>query len=267
MKFENSTVKVFGAFALVILVVLGFIILDNWHGKEASGPEGVSEPQPVAVQENSGGETAQPTAQDAAAAAPQQDGGKGSAPRVIGSERSVRLSKLLDNDAAHADALALALELAEKGNNNEKVDALSALEWLGGKEAVLTSIKLKGAGDAVGERAGQVLNHLIQESLVTGEPLMDAGSWKALFNGLYDDSEIQSYMVLLSGYSLEDSFPILLELAESGREKVADVAKEYLSSVAFGREFKDVEDAKTWYKQYQELQAKKAKEALKEAEE
>ena len=25
MKFENSTVKVFGAFALVILVVLGFI--------------------------------------------------------------------------------------------------------------------------------------------------------------------------------------------------------------------------------------------------
>ncbi|MBR5837770.1 MAG: hypothetical protein IKZ84_04430, partial [Victivallales bacterium] len=242
MKFENSTVKVFGAFALVILVVLGFIILDNWHGKEASGPEGVSEPQPVAVQENGGGETAQPTAQDAAAAAPQQDGGKGSAPRVIGSERSVRLSKLLDNDAAHADALALALELAEKGNNNEKVDALSALEWLGGKEAVLTSIKLKGAGDAVGERAGQVLNHLIQESLVTGEPLMDAASWKALFNGLYDDSEIQSYMVLLSGYSLEDSFPILLELAESGREKVADVAKEYLSSVAFGREFKDVED-------------------------
>ena len=267
MKFENSTVKVFGAFALVILVVLGFIILDNWHGKEASGPEGVSEPQPVAVQENGGGETEQPTAQDAVAAAPQQDGGKGSAPRVIGSERSVRLSKLLDNDAAHADALALALELAEKGNNNEKVDALSALEWLGGKEAVLTSIKLKGAGDAVGERAGQVLNHLIQESLVTGEPLMDAGSWKALFNGLYDDSEIQSYMVLLSGYSLEDSFPILLELAESGREKVADVAKEYLSSVAFGREFKDVEDAKTWYKQYQELQAKKAKEALKEAEE
>ena len=57
---------------------------------------------------------------------------------------------------------------------------------------------------------------------------------------------------MLSGYSLEDSFPILLELAESGREKVADVAKEYLSSVAFGREFKDVEDAKTWYKQYQE---------------
>ena len=246
MKFENSTVKVLGALALVILVVLGFIILDNWHGKEASEPEGVSEPQPVAVQENGGGETEQPTAQDAVAAAPQQDGGKGSAPRVIGSERSVRLSKLLDNDAAHADALALALELAEKGNNNEKVDALSALEWLGGKEAVLTSIKLKGAGDAVGERAGQVLNHLIQESLVTGEPLMDAGSWKALFNGLYDDSEIQSYMVLLSGYSLEDSFPILLELAESGREKVADVAKEYLSSVAFGREFKDVEDAKTW---------------------
>ena len=69
------------------------------------------------------------------------------------------------------------------------------------------------------------------------------------------------------GYSLEDSFPILLELAESGREKIAEPAKEYLSSVAFGREFKDVEDAKTWYKQYQELQAKKAKEALKEAEE
>ena len=267
MKFENSTVKVFGAFALVILVVLGFIVLDNWHGKEASEPKGVSEPQPVAVQENGGGETAQPTVQDAVAAAPKQDGAKGSAPRVIGSERSIQLSRLLDDDASHADALALALELADKGNNNEKVDALSALEWLGGKEAVLTSIKLKGAGDAVGERAGQVLNHLIQESLVTGEPLMDAASWKALFNGLYDDSEIQSYMVLLSGYSLEDSFPILLELAESGREKVADVAKEYLSSVAFGREFKDVEDAKTWYKQYQELQAKKAKEALKEAEE
>ena len=266
MKFENSTVKVFGAFALVILVVLGFIILDNWHGKEASEPEGVSEPQPVAVQENAGGETAQPTVpQEAVAAVPQKDRSKGSAPRVIGSERSIQLSRLLDDDASHADALALALELAEKGTDHEKVDALSALEWIGGKEAVLASIKLKGAGDAVGERAGQVLNHLIQESLVTGEPLMDAGSWKALFNGLYDDSEIQSYMVLLSGYSLEDSFPILLELAESGREKVADVAKEYLSSVAFGREFKDVEDAKTWYKQYQELQAKKAKEALKEA--
>ena len=45
------------------------------------------------------------------------------------------------------------------------------------------------------------------------------------------------------------------------------MAKEYLSSVAFGREFKDVDDAKTWYKQYQELQEKKAKEALKEAQE
>ena len=267
MKFENSTVKVFGAFVLVILVVLGFIILDNWHGKEASA-EGSSGAQPVAVQENGGGETAQAASQEGTSeAALPKDNGKGSAPRVIGSERSIQLSRLLDNDASQAEALALALELAEKGNDHEKVDALSALEWIGGKEAVLTSIKLKTAGDAVGERAGQVLNHLIQESLVTGEPLMDMGSWKALFNGLYDESEIQSYMVLLSGYSLEDSFPILLELAESGREKIAEPAKEYLSSVAFGREFKDVEDAKTWYKQYQELQAKKAKEALKEAEE
>ena len=62
MKFENSTVKVFGAFALVILVVLGFIILDNWHGKEPAKADGGSEPKTeVAVQpETNGGEATLP---------------------------------------------------------------------------------------------------------------------------------------------------------------------------------------------------------------
>lgn len=266
MKFENSTVKVFGAFALVILVVLGFIILDSWHGKEPAKADGGSEPKTeVAVQpETNGGEATLPDVKEEESAARQKDG-KGSAPRVLGSERSIQLSRLLDDDASRDQALALALDLAEKGNYSEKLDALSAFAWLGGKAAMEKSIKLISEGDTIGARADQVVSHLIQENLMTGEPLMDLASWKALFNSLTDDSEIQSYMVLLSGYSLEECFPVLLDLAESGREKVSEPAKEYLSSVAFGREFKDVEDAKTWYKQYQELQEKKAKEALKEA--
>ena len=267
MKFENSTVKVFGTFALVILVVLGFFILDNWHGKEASESEGVLAPQPVAVQENGGGETAHPMPQERGPeAALPQGGDKRSASRDIGSDRSIQLSRLLDEEETHTDALALALELAAKGNNQEKLDALKAFEWIGGKEAVIASIKLKAtAGDTVGERAGQVLNHLIQESLVTGEPLMDIDSWKALFDNLYNEGDIDYYMILLSGYSVEESFPVLLELALSEREKLSNAAKEYLEFVAYGQEFATVEDAKKWFEQYQELQAKKAKEALKEA--
>ncbi len=269
MKFENSTVKVFGAIALVILVVLVFIVLDGRHGKmSADGDSGVKTESPVAAPrvETNVVETAQPAVamEDAS---PRKETGKGSAPRVLGSERSIQLSRLLDDETSRDKALALALELADKGNYAEKLDALSAFAWLGGKPSMEKSIKLISEGDTIGARADQVVSHLIQESLVTGEPLMDLGSWKALFNNLTDESEINSYMVLLSGYSLEESFPILLDLAESSRESIANVAKEYLSSVAFGREFKDVDDAKTWYKQYQELQERKAKEALKEAQE
>ena len=268
MKFENSTVKVFGAIALVVLVVLGFIVLDNWHGKEPAKTDGGSfEPKQEAVvkPEVNVGEATLPDVKSEASTP--KDGGKGSAPRVLGSERSIQLSRLLDDETSHDKALTMALELADKGNHTEKLDALSAFAWLGGKAAMEKSIKMISEGDTIGARADQVVSHLIQENLMTGEPLMDLASWKALFNSLTDDSEIQSYMVLLSGYSLEESFPILLDLAESSREKIAEPAKEYLSSVAFGREFKDVEDAKTWYKQYQELQEKKAKEALKEAQE
>lgn len=265
MKFENSTVKVFSAVALVILVVLGFILLDNRHGNEPAETAGGSQMMPeVAVQqETNGGETA-PTDVKAETTARQDSNKKGSSLRVTGSERSIQLSKLLDDDATHGDALNLALELAENGNYNEKLDALSAFAWLGGKAAMDKSIKLISAGDTVGARADQVVSHLIQENLMTGEPLMDLASWKALFNNLSDETEIDSYMILLSGYSLEESFPVLLELAESGREKISKAAKEYLSSVAFGREFENVEDARKWYKQYQELQEKKAKEEPKE---
>lgn len=269
MKFENSTVKVFGAIALVILVVVGFIVLDNRHGTEPTDDNGGAKTEPsVAVPRAETDVVA--TAQPAVAAADEsarKETGKGSAPRVLGSERSIQLSRLLDDETSRDKALALALELADKGNYTEKLDALSAFAWLGGKAAMDKSIKLISEGDTIGTRADQVVSHLIQESLMTGEPLMDLASWKSLFNSLTDESEINSYMVLLSGYSLEESFPILLDLAESSRETIANVAKEYLSSVAFGREFKDVDDAKTWYKQYQELQEKKAKEALKEAQE
>ena len=265
MKFENSTVKVFSAVALVILVVVGFIALDNRHGKEpATDDSGVKTPPEVMAPEANGVETVPQPVVETENATTGKEGGKGAAPRVLGSERSIQLSRLLDDEASHDKALSLALELADKGNYAEKLDALSAFAWLGGKPAMEKSIKLISEGDTIGTRADQVVSHLIQENLMTGEPLMDLASWKALFNTLTDDSEINSYMVLLSGYSLEESFPVLLDLAESGREKVADVAKEYLSSVAFGREFKDVDDAKTWYKQYQELQEKKAKEALQE---
>ncbi len=269
MKFENSTVKVFGAIALVILVVVGFIILDNWNGKEpeVDANNSFQTESVVAAQSQTGNGEAAPQAEKAEEVTTRQKESKGSAPRVLGSERSIQLSRLLDDETSHDKALAMALELADKGNHTEKLDALSAFAWLGGKAAMEKSIKLISEGDTIGARADQVVSHLIQENLMTGEPLMDLASWKALFNSLTDDSEIQSYMVLLSGYSLEESFPILLDLAESSREKIAEPAKEYLSSVAFGREFKDVEDAKTWYKQYQELQEKKTKEALKEAQE
>ena len=98
MKFENSTVKVFGAIALVILVVVGFIVLDNRHGTEPTDDNGGAKTEPsVAVPRAETDVVA--TAQPAVAAADEsarKETGKGSAPRVLGSERSIQQSRQLD---------------------------------------------------------------------------------------------------------------------------------------------------------------------------
>ena len=265
MSSKISTLKVFGTFAVVLIAVLCFIFFTGRH----ESPKEMKEKNGTGMTH---AETTETIVDSKEITLREMHINNLKAKIEAENEAQMELinqvSELRDSEDTQDQALALALELAEKGNFEAKKEALKTFEWIGGKKALMSSIKLMTEGDEVGMRATQVIDHLIQENLMTGEELMDIESWKALFGNLYNEVDIDSYMILLSGYSVEESFPVLLELAEAGREKISSVAKEYLEFVASGQEFGNLDDARKWFKQYQEQQAKEAaKEALKEAEE
>ena len=252
MQMDSKQVKIIGASIIVLVIILIIIVMNGKHDEEKT-------PEPV------------PSEIASAVEKPQHMEKKEEARTKIRRDieqrlerfpkarhNSLRLRALMDDEDMHEEARELAHKMALEGTPEERGDALTAFEWLGGKDAVNVAIgMLKGGDEYLDQRASDVLNHLIQEDLMRDEDLMTMEMWQSLFNQLQDDSEIESYMVLLGGYSNETSVPVLLELAKSERKELGDKALEHLGSIAYGEEFSTREEAEAWFKNHFEKEAKK----------
>ncbi len=253
MQTDKKQVTFFGVLALVLLLAVSIILMDGRGGKENV----VEEVSPKNIPVQASAESIADKKEEA-----RSEKMKEISLRVehFPKERhnSLRLLALMDEEDMHDEARELAHKMALEGTPEEKADALTAFGWLGGKDAVEASIGMLKAGDEYLERrATDVLSHLIQEDLMRDEDLMTKEMWQSLFNQLQDDTEIESYMVLLGGYSNETSVPVLLELAKSERKELGDKALEHLGSIAYGEEFSTREEAEKWFKDFFEKEANK----------
>lgn len=252
MQFDSKQLKIISAFTILLVIVLAILIMNSKNGKEeVSGPSSVElapveiKPQVIDKKE----EIRKAIRQDIARKLER-----------FPKERhnSLRLAAFMDEEDMHDEARELARKMALEGTPGEKADALTAFEWLGGKDAVEIATGLLKTGDEyLDQRASDVLSHLIQENLMRGEELMTTEMWQSLFNQLQDETEIESYLVLLGGYPNETSVPVLLELAKSERKELVDKALEHLGSIAYGEEFSTREAAEKWFKNHFEKEARK----------
>ena len=252
MQIDRKEFFIIGASIIVLVTVLIIFIMSGKHNNEeparpvtSEAPQIVETPQSVEQKEDTKAKIRQEIAKRLERLPKEQ-------------HNSLRLSALMDEEEMHDEARELAHKMALEGTPAEKADALTAFEWLGGKDAVNVAIgMLRGGEEYLDQRASDVLNHLIQENLMRDEELMTTEMWQSLFNQLQDDTEIDSYMVLLGGYPNETSVPVLLELAKSERKELVDKALEHLGSIAYGEEFSTREEAEKWFKNYFEKEANK----------
>ena len=253
MQTDKKQVTFFGALALVLLLAVSIILMDGRGGKENV----VEEVSPKNIPVQASAESIADKKEEA-----RSEKMKAISLRVesFPKERrnSLRLLALMDEEDMHDEARELAHKMAQEGTLEEKADALTAFGWLGGKDAVEVSIGMLKAGDEyLEQRASDVLSHLIQENLIREDELMTTEMWQSLFNQLKDETEIDTYMVLLGAYPNEKAVPVLLELAKSERKEVADKAMEHLRSTAYGTDFSTREEAEKWFKDFFEKEANK----------
>ena len=252
MQFDSKQVKIISVFTILLVIVLAILFMNGKSGnEEVSGPSSVElapvEVKPQVVDKKE--ETRNAIRQDIARKLERFPKKR---------HNSLRLRALMDEEEMHEEARELAHKMALEGTPEEKGDALTAFEWLGGKDAVNVAIgMLKGGDEYLDQRASDVLGHLIQEDLMKDEDLMTTEMWQSLFNQLQDETEIESYLVLLGGYPNETSVPVLLELAKSERKELVDKALEHLGSIAYGEEFSTREAAEKWFKNHFEKEARK----------
>ena len=252
MQIDRKEILIIGASIIVLVTVLIIFIMSGKHNDEEPA-------RPVESQDSQTVETPQNVGQkEDVKAKLRQEIAKRLERFPKEQHNSLRLSALMDEEEMHDEARELAHKMALEGTPAEKADALTAFEWLGGKDAVNVAIgMLRGGDEYLDQRASDVLNHLIQENLMRDEELMTTEMWQSLFNQLQDDTEIDAYMVLLGGYPNETSVPVLLELAKSERKELVDKALEHLGSIAYGEEFSTREEAEKWFKNYFEKEANK----------
>jgi hypothetical protein len=245
MQIDRKEIFIIGTSIVVLVTVLIiFIMKGKYDGKETTGPvtsvapSTVITPPPVEQKEDPKAMIRQEIAKRLERFPKER-------------HNSLRLSALMDEEEMHDEARELARKMALEGTPEEKGDALTAFEWLGGKDAVDIAIGMLKTGDEyLDQRASDVLTHLIQENLMKDEELMTTGMWQSLFNQLQDETEIESFMVLLGGYPNQTSVPVLLELAKSERQEIVGKALEHLGSIAYGEEFSTREAAEEWFKNY-----------------
>lgn len=183
------------------------------------------------------------------------------------------LQDLLDDDNKHQEALAKALAMT-KGSIREQIAAIDAFRWLGGRKAMEALIQLRNEAYAlVADEAGNVLNHLLSESIYKGgirrddipddgivlldeglyddelkddDQRPDAALWLDAIQQAPDDNAREALLIILSAYPVDQSVPILLQLFDSPDATVRDSAQEYLQSITGGEEILTREEGEEW---------------------
>ena len=184
------------------------------------------------------------------------------------------LQKPVKNDKK---ILALAHKMSQ-GTEMERHEALAALRNVGGRDAAREIIDnyLNNGGDAgqvnndanegdgnvgggssggsaaaddIKEDAIDTLKHIIEESLVTGEAVMDKSSWLSVLSDM-DYVTRYSYMVLLSQFDKSESVPVFLEMYDSEDHEIQDLSRLFVSMIANGTDMSDKTKVEEWMESF-----------------
>lgn len=194
------------------------------------------------------------------------------APTIDNNIEAIRnlLQKPVKNDKK---ILALAHKMSQ-GTEMERHEALAALRNIGGGDAAREIIDNYlnngsdsghvnndvnegdnvgggggGAADDIKEEAIDTLKHIIEESLVTGEAVMDKDSWLTVLSDM-DYVTRYSYMVLLSQFDKSESVPIFLEMYDSENREIQDLSRLFVSMIANGDDMSDKSKVEEWMESF-----------------
>jgi HEAT repeat protein len=184
-----------------------------------------------------------------------------------------KLQDLLDDESTHAEALEKALVLAE-ASIRERVAAIDALRWLGGRRAMYALLKLRNESySAIADEAGHALNHLLTENLYTGgikrddfpddglvildeglyddelsdeEQKPDQALWLQAIESADDENTRDALLIVLAAHPVEEAVPILLQLLDSANPEVREAVKEHLQSITGGEEIITRQQGEEW---------------------
>ncbi len=178
------------------------------------------------------------------------------------------LQKFLDDENAQIEALSKAQQMLKNGDDFQAVAAIGALAWIGGHKSMstLANVIRERRGD-VTDYASEVLQSLFQAQVMNDDVQFDTAVWRDVVEDINEDSERESYFVLLTSNPVETAAPVLIQLwQESKDDEITALSKEYLESLAEGRELPNPSAAEKWFEEYK---AKKQKEEdeLKQEEE
>ena len=147
------------------------------------------------------------------------------------------------------EALKLALDLAEKGDGEQKIAAIETLKWIGGHEAKMTMVNLLEFGGEVKENATAALQYTFTEDAQDSNIPFDTEAFSAAVLQL-KGTDRDTLFVVLDGYPVETQAPVLIKLMDSQDEALREVVFEHFASMAEGEEITNKEAAEKWLAKY-----------------
>ncbi len=173
------------------------------------------------------------------------------------------LQELLDDEDRQTEALAKAIQMAEKGDDYQIIASIGAFTWLGGHDAMSSLAKIiKQRRGEISKYASDSLQALFQEQTIDDEQPFDTEIWKDVIKVIHDDGERNAYFVLLTSNPVNVAAPVLIDLWRESKddEDTSDLCKEYLESMAEGKELETPEETEEWLEEFEAKQQKEEEE-------
>ncbi|NLF19595.1 MAG: hypothetical protein GX595_20385 [Lentisphaerae bacterium] len=204
------------------------------------------------------GSAATAAARNAAATAPRATDDDGAAAAVAEHPEVTRLQELLDENDAPA-ILAQARRLVRSTEAPLRSAAVNALRWIATRDAARELAALTGDADAeVADEAGDALMAVLDE--VDDEALSATLLEQAIRSAAAPESG-DAFCLRLAGLDEGQSIPVLVNLLESGNERLVALGKEYLEFVTGGEEISSRAEAEAWLREHAVNQDAAAEEA------
>ena len=173
------------------------------------------------------------------------------------------LQELLDDEDRQTEALAKAIQMAEKGDDYQIIASIGAFTWLGGHDSMSSLAKIiKQRRGEISKYASDSLQALFQEQTIDDEQPFDTEIWKDVIKVIHDDGERNAYFVLLTSNPVNVAAPVLIDLWRESKddEDTSDLCKEYLESMAEGKELETPEETEEWLEEFEAKQQKEEEE-------